>query len=167
VLLVNYAHTGIHQVYIIMITQQSLVVPSSFNLKKLGWEDPWTASKSCRSKLSVTGDTTKYLVLTLCRGGALFPQDSVKLFCHDAHFAQMAKWRLRWDLSEAIPQTNSDAFHPTNHYHPLSVWLSSRNLVSQDRAHMTRGCTGSFTTWTSPIFLFLGGRPQVRYTRPP
>jgi hypothetical protein len=167
VLLVNYAHTGIHRCTQLWSHKKSLVVPSSFNLKKLGWRDPWTASKSCRSKLSVTGDTAKYLVLTLCRGGALFPQDSVNLFCHDAHFTQIAKWRLRRDLSEAILQTNPDAFHPTNHYHPLSVWLSSRNLVSQDRAHMTLGCTGSFTTWTSPISLFLGGRPQVRYTRPP
>jgi hypothetical protein len=166
VLLVNYAHTGIHQVYIIMITQQSLVNHSSFNLKKLGWGDPWTASKSCRSKLSITGDTTKYLVFNPMQRCALFPQDSVNLFCHDAHFAQMAKWRLRRDLSEAIPHTNPDAFHPTIHYHPLSIWLSSRNLVSQDRAHMTRGCTGSFTTWMSPISVFLGGRPQVRYTRP-
>jgi hypothetical protein len=128
------------------------------------WGDPWVALKSCRSKLSVTGDTAKYLVLTLCRGCALFPQDSVSPFCHDAHFAQMAKWRLRRDLSEAIPQTNPDAFHPNNNYQPLSVWLSSRNLVSQDRAHMTRGSTGSFTTWTSPISLFMGGHPQVRYT---
>jgi hypothetical protein len=76
----------------------------------------------------------------------------------------MAKWRLRRDLLEAIPQTNPNAFHPITIYHPLSVWLSSHNLVSQDRAHMTRGCTRSFTTWTSPISLFLGGRPQVRYT---
>jgi hypothetical protein len=160
VLLVNYVRTGIHQVHIIMITQQSLVNPSNFSFKKLGWGDPWTASKSCRSKLSVTGDTAKYLVLTLCRGCALFPQDSVNPFCHDAHFAQMARWRLRRDLSEAIPHTNSDAFHPTIHYHPLSVWLSSHNLIGQDRAHMTRGCTESFTTWTSPISLFLGGRPS-------
>jgi hypothetical protein len=143
-----------------MITQQSLVNPSSFNFKKLGWGDSWTSSKSCHSKLSVTGDTIKYLVLTLCRGCALFPQDSVNPFCHDDHFAQMAKWRLRWDLSEPIPQTNPDAFHPIIHYHPLSVWLSSHNLFGQDRAHMTRGCTGSFTTWTSPISLFLGGRPS-------
>jgi hypothetical protein len=167
VLLVNYAHTGIHQVYTIMITQQSLVNHSSFNFKEVGMRRSLNSFNSCCSKLSVTGDTTKYLVLTLCRGGALFPQDSVNLFCHDAHFAQMAKWRLRRDFSKAIPQTNPDALHPTNHYHPLSVWLSSRNLVGQDRAHMTRSCTGSFTTWTSPISLFLGGRPQVRYTRPP
>jgi hypothetical protein len=33
--------------------------------------------------------STKFV--TLCKGGALFPQDSVNLFCHDAHFAQMAK----------------------------------------------------------------------------
>jgi hypothetical protein len=63
-----------------MITQQTLVNPSSFNFKKLGWGDPWIASKSCHSKLSVTGDTAKYLVLTLCRGCALFPQDSVNPF---------------------------------------------------------------------------------------
>jgi hypothetical protein len=152
----NYDHTTNP-----LLTHQVLI------LKKLGWGDSWTASNSCRSKLSITGDTAKYLVLTLCRGCALFPQDSVNLFCHDAHFAQMAKWRLRWDFSEVIPQTNPDALHPTKHYHPLSIWLSSHNLIGQDRAHMTRGCTGSFTTWTSPISLFLGGRPQVRYTRPP
>jgi hypothetical protein len=140
--------------------------PQVLIFKKLAWGDPWTASISCRSKLSITGDTAKDLVLTLCRGGALFPQDLANLFCHDAHFAQMAKWRLRRDLSEAIPQTSPDALHPIIIYHPLSMWLSSHNLVSQDRAHMTRGCTGSFTIWTSPISLFLGGRPQVRYTRP-
>jgi hypothetical protein len=39
----------------------------------LGWGDFWTASKSCRSKLSITGDTAKYLVLTLCRGFCTFP----------------------------------------------------------------------------------------------
>jgi hypothetical protein len=129
VLLVNYAHTGIHQVYIIMIIQQSLVNHSSFNLKKLGWGDPWTASKSCRWKLSVTGDTAKYLVLTLCRGGALFSQDSVNLFCHDAHFAQMAKWRLRQDFSEAIPQTNPDALHPYKSL-PPSVRLAEFSQLS-------------------------------------
>jgi hypothetical protein len=160
VLLVNYAHTGIHQVHIIMITQQSLVNPSSFYFKKLGWGDSWTASKSCRSKLSITGDTAKYLFLTLYRGCALFPQDSVNPFFHDAHFARMARWWLSGDLSEAIPQTNPDVFHPTIYYHPLSVWLSSHNWIGQDRAHMTCGCTGSFTTWLSPISLFLGGRPS-------
>jgi hypothetical protein len=39
------------------------------------WHVSQTASKSCRSGLSVTGDTTKFLILTLCRGYALFPQD--------------------------------------------------------------------------------------------
>jgi hypothetical protein len=37
VLLVNYAHTGIHQVYIIIITQQSLVDPSSLFLRS--WDE--------------------------------------------------------------------------------------------------------------------------------
>jgi hypothetical protein len=41
------------------------VHPSSFNLEKLGWGDSWTASMSCHSELSITGDTAKYLVLTL------------------------------------------------------------------------------------------------------
>jgi hypothetical protein len=62
------------------------VFPSSFNLK-LGWADSRIASISCHSELSVTGDTDKYLVLTLCRGGALFPQDLVIPFSHEAHFA--------------------------------------------------------------------------------
>jgi hypothetical protein len=53
--------------------------------------------------MSVIGDTAKYLVLTLCRGGAPFPQDLVIPFSHEAHFAQMGRWRLRGDLSKAIP----------------------------------------------------------------
>jgi hypothetical protein len=36
--------------------------PQVLIFKKLAWGDPWTASKSCRSKLYVTGDTAKYLV---------------------------------------------------------------------------------------------------------
>jgi hypothetical protein len=63
------------------------VYPWSFNLKKLGWGDSRTASTSCHSELSVTEDMAKYLVLTLCRGGALFPQDLVIPFSHEAHFA--------------------------------------------------------------------------------
>jgi hypothetical protein len=56
-----------------MITQQSLVNHSSFNLNKLGWGDPWTASKSCRSKLSVTGDMAKYLVFNPLQRWCTFP----------------------------------------------------------------------------------------------
>ena len=85
-------------------------------------------------KLSVTGDTAKYLVLTLCRGGALFPQDSVNLFCHDAHFAQMAKWRLRRDLSEVLPRTTRGT-RPT--YIPLLLlvtlgWVHTTYLIKTE-----------------------------------
>ena len=45
-------------------------------------------------------------------------------------------------------------------YHPLSVWLRSRNLVSQHRAHMTRGSTGSFTT-LNVSNLFVPGWPST------
>jgi hypothetical protein len=137
------------------------VQPTSFNFKKLTWWDPWTSSKSCRSKLSINGDTAKYLVLTLCRGGALFPQDSVNLFCHDAHFAQMAKWRPRRDLLEAIPQTNPDAL-PNTTLCP-SGWVLTTYLVKTEPIWLVVALEAS-RHWTCPISLFLGGRPQVRYT---
>jgi hypothetical protein len=77
---------------------------------------------------------------------------------------QMAKWKLRRGLSGAFLQTKRmRSILPTSTtLCPLG--LSSCSLVDQDRAHMSCGCTGSFMTWTSPISLLLGGRPQVRYT---
>jgi hypothetical protein len=48
---------------LIRSTFSTQVYPSSFNLEKLGWRDSWTASTSCHSELSVTGDMAKYLVL--------------------------------------------------------------------------------------------------------
>ena len=56
-------------------------------------------------KLSVTGDTAKYLVLTLCRGCTNLPTWPSLLFFHDAHFAQMDRCWLGRDFSEVIPQT--------------------------------------------------------------
>jgi hypothetical protein len=77
---------------------------------------------------------------------------------------QMAKWKLRQDLSEAIPQTNRTRSNLSTSTTLCPSGLSSCSLVGQVRAHMTCGCTRSFMTWTSPISLLLGGRPQVRYT---
>ena len=56
-------------------------------------------------KLSVTGDTAKYLVLTLYRGCTNLPTWPSLFFFHDAHFAQMDICRLGRDFSEVIPQT--------------------------------------------------------------
>jgi hypothetical protein len=41
--------------------------------KKLGWGDLWRASKSCRSKLSVTGDMAKYIVFNPLQRWCTFP----------------------------------------------------------------------------------------------
>jgi hypothetical protein len=104
------------------------VYPSSFNLEKLGWGDSWTASTSCHSEISVTGDMAKYLVLTLCRCGALFPQDLVNPFCHETHFASNGQVKTKTRPFRSIPSDQTDAFHPTNIYHPLSAWLEFLQL---------------------------------------
>jgi hypothetical protein len=97
--------------------------PSSFNLRKLGWGDSRTASTSCRSEMSLTGDTAKYLVLTLCRGCALFPQDLVNLFCHEAHFASngQVKTKTRPFRSNPLDQPGRV---PTYQHLPPSVHLA-------------------------------------------
>jgi hypothetical protein len=110
------------------------VFPSIFNLRNWDEEILIQLQYHVAQKLSVTGDMAKYLILTLYRGDALFPQDLVIPFSHEAHFPQMGRWRPRRDLSEAIPQTNPDVLHPTIFYHHLSVCLSSRSLVDKDRA---------------------------------
>ncbi len=101
-------------------------------------------------KMSITGDTVKYLGFTLSRCGALSPQDST---CIETR------------LFRSNPSDHHGRVPSYHHYHLLSVWLSSCNLVGQGRAHMPCGCTRSFMTRTSQISLFLGGFPQVRYTR--
>jgi hypothetical protein len=78
--------------------------------------------------LSVTGDTAKYLVLTLCRGGALFPQDLVNPFCRETHFASNGQVKTKMRPFRSIPSDQMDAFHPTNIYHPLSAWLEFLQL---------------------------------------
>ena len=89
-----------------------------------------TTPMPCRSNIRNRG-SAKYLVSTLSRGSALSPLHSIS---------------SRQDLSETIPQTTTDVLPPRKHYHPLSVWLSSRNLLRQGRAHMPSGCTGSSAT---------------------
>jgi hypothetical protein len=104
------------------------VHPSSFNLEKLGWGDSWIASKSCHSELSITGDTAKYLVLTLCRGGALFPQGLVNPFCHETHFASNGQVKTKMRPFRSIPSDQMDALPPINIFHPLSAWLEFLQL---------------------------------------
>jgi hypothetical protein len=79
-------------------------------------------------KLSVTGDTAKYLVLTLYRGGALFPQELVNPFCHETHFASNGQVKTKTRPFISIPLAKPNAFHPINIYHPLSVWLEFLHL---------------------------------------
>src|SRR3954467_5463231 len=74
-------------------------------------------------KLSFTRDMAKYLDFTLCRGGALSPQDLVS---QDKIFQKPS---LRPKM---------DAFQPIKHYHPLSIWLSSCNLYDHGRAHIAK-----------------------------
>src|SRR3954470_2863951 len=88
-------------------------------------------SMSLMLKMSIIGDTAKYLGFTLSRGGALFPQDSTcietRLFRNNPS-----------DQHRRVP-----SYH---HYHQLSTCLSSCNLSSQGRAHIPCGCTRSFST---------------------
>ena len=118
---------------------------SSFNLDKLGWGDSLSFQCLWCSKLSITGDTAKYLGFTLSRGGALSPQDST---CIETRLFRSNLW----DHHGSVP-----SYH---HYHLLSIWLSSCNLVGQGRAHMPCGCTGSFSTLNISN-LFVPGWPST------
>src|SRR3954465_13137609 len=80
-------------------------------------------------KLSITGETAKYLVFILSRGGALSPQDST---CIETR------------LFRNNPSDHHGRVPSYHHYHLLSIWMSSCNLVGQGRAHMPCGCTRSF-----------------------
>src|SRR3954462_3629490 len=82
-------------------------------------------------KMSMTGDTTKYLGFTLSRGGALSPQ---YLTC------------IEMGLFRSNPSDHHGRVPSYQLYHHLSIWLSSCNLVGQGRAHMTCGCTRSSLT---------------------
>src|SRR3954471_6027201 len=55
--------------------------------------------------------------------------------------------------------TRSQTYHP---YHQLSIWLSYCNLYDPSRSHNALEASQHLT---SQISLFLGGFPQVRYTR--
>lgn len=125
------------------------VYPSNF-IMKLGWERSSNSSRSSRSKLSVTGDTAKYLGFTLCRGLYTLP-------------ARLS----REDRDETIfrSRTLSPQDGPIPTYTPTSaghVGTGPYNLLSQDRAHMTCGCTWKLLDEElvqSP--LFLGGDPHL------
>src|SRR3954470_20199563 len=82
-------------------------------------------------KMSITGDTAKYLGFTLSRGGALSPQDSA---C------------IKTRLFRSNPSDHHGRVPASQLYHHLSIRLSSCNLVGQGRAHMPCGYTGSFST---------------------
>ena len=71
-------------------------------------------------KLSFSRDMAKYLGFTLCRGGALSPQDLVS---QDKIF-QKPSLRPTW--------TRSNLSFP---YNQLSIWLSYCNLYDPGRAH--------------------------------
>src|SRR3954468_303283 len=88
-------------------------------------------SMSTMLKLSVAGDTAKYLGFTLSRGGALSPQDST---C------------IEMRLFKSIPLDHHGRVPSYQPYHQLFIWLSSCNLVGQGRAHIPCGCTRSFST---------------------
>src|SRR3954469_9540771 len=103
-------------------------------------------SISLMLKMSITGDTAKYLRFTISRGGALSPQDST---CIETR------------LFRSNPSDHHGCVPSYQSYHPLSVCLSFHNLVGQGIAHMPCGYTRSFTTQTCQISLFLGGHPQV------
>ena len=86
-----HGHTGVtpvaHSPFGSMETPESHQAPYHHCLahqilfNKLEWWDSWTASMSSRSQLSVTGDTAMIIVLTLSRGCALSPRDSINPFC--------------------------------------------------------------------------------------
>src|SRR3954471_9991455 len=82
-------------------------------------------------KLSIAGDTAKYLDFTLLRGGALSPQDSTCI--------ETRSFR-------SLPLDQMDAFHPITPYHLLSTWLCYCNLYDPGRAHIPCGCTRIFST---------------------
>src|SRR3954463_4454263 len=103
------------------------------------------ASLSLMLKLSVSGDTAKYLGFTLSRGGALCPQYST---CIETR------------LFRSIPLDRHGCVPSYPPYHQLSIWLSSCNLVGQGRAHMPCGCTRSFST-INISNLFVPGWPST------
>ena len=102
-------------------------------------------SMSLMLKMSITGDTAKYLGFTLSRDGALFPQDST---C------------IEMIILRNNPSDHHGRVPSYHHYHQLSIWLSSCNLVGQGRAHMPCGCTGSFSTLNISN-LFVPGWPST------
>jgi hypothetical protein len=74
-------------------------------------------------KLFVTGDTAKYLVLTLCRGGALFPQDLVNPFFHETHFASNGQVKTKTRPFRSIPSDQTGRI-PSYQYLPPFVCLA-------------------------------------------
>ena len=66
----------------------TLVHPSNF-IKKLGWGDLCICALLSSLKLSVTGDTAKYLDFTLCRGCTIYPHD---LVCASSMMHILLKW---------------------------------------------------------------------------
>src|SRR3954471_13285051 len=91
-------------------------------------------------KLSVVGDTDKYLGFTLSRG-----QDST---C------------IEMRLFRSIPLDHHGRVPSYQPYHQLSIWLSSCNLVGQGRAHIPCGCSRSLTTLNISN-LFVPGWPST------
>src|SRR4051812_32474311 len=96
-------------------------------------------------KMSVTGDTAKYLGFILSRGGALSPQD---LTCIETR------------LFRSIPLDHHGHVPSYQPYHQLSIWLNSCKLVGQGTAHMPCGCTRSFSTLNISN-LFVPGWPST------
>ena len=121
-------------------------------LEKLECWDPPLTSLISYSELSVTGDTAKYLVLTLSRGCARSPLDSINPNYPLHSFSEKEKEEIETRLFRScfpmiIPGDHRPPINPT------SVDLLTQvhtNLLRQDRAHMTCGCTRSY--WTRRVY---------------
>ena len=96
-------------------------------------------------ELSVTGDTAKYLVLTLSRGCARSPLDLTNPnYPHTPIvIGEKKKVKTRSFGSIFPPHTGLTRSNLQSSTTTCQAGVSPRNLFDQDRAHMTNGCTGS------------------------
>src|SRR4051812_25290813 len=102
--------------------KQPLFKPQDFNFRNLD-DEILDCFHVLMLKLSFARDMAKYLDFSLCRGGALSPQDLVS---QDKIF-QKPSLRPKW--------TRSNLSFP---YHKLSIWLSYCNLYDPGRAHNSK-----------------------------
>ena len=137
------------------------VHPTNFNYGKFAWrEPPFTTSIRCQ-EMFVTVDTAKYTQFYTLQRLCTFTKgpNQPKLSSHFRWWRGKGR-RLRQDLSEVLlhPSAGLTHFNLLTSTTTCQAGVSPYNLVDQDIAHMTLGCTNSIFTWRN-IGPFVPGWP--------